>query len=164
MAADRRNTIVVIALILSMTIGARVLLWLEPSTPRWEGETLLLAERSRPVEDVVVSYVPPSVPLEESLPDLGEDESLLMIYAEGEPYWEPRGSQVRMVVVGTEADELTHTQQATLLWAIRSMSRAARCDLIPLKLATDSDIRYNPHLPPQAVDLRDLLVRKRIID
>ena len=164
MAADRRNTFVVTALVVSMTAGAQALLWLEPGTPHWKGETLLMAERGMRVERVEVGYAAASADAAALGWFSDDNDSILLIHPDGEVAWEPRGPRVRLVVIGSDANRLGKEQQETLLWALGNMSRASGLELVPVQLAANSDTRQNPDLPPQAADLRELLVRKGIIE
>jgi len=163
MTADKRNTSIVVALILSMTVGAQVLLWLEPGTPRWQGDVSLIAERAIPIQEVEVVYVRPDMSDDAVLvPDDGR--SLCVVSAEGQPAWSAGDPRVRLAVVGSEADRLSNEQKRTLLWALQNMSRASGRDLVPVRLAVDSDVRHNEALPVQAADLCDFLLRKQIIE
>lgn len=166
MTADRRNTSVVIALILSMTLGLSLLLglegWIGAKRPNWSGDTMLAAERGGPVQ-VEVCY---AASAEEAAGLAAESsQSLLIIDPRGEPRVERWrvGALVRVVLVGSDAPELSDAQKRMLLAALGAFSQDSGVDVVPVRLAPDSDPERNPELPPQAGDLRRLLVRKGII-
>ncbi len=162
MITDKRNTSVVIALIFSMTVGARLLLWLEPGRPQWQGETMLMAERARPISEVEISYAGAGADVTRLFAE-DAPESICVIDADGRTTWKARGPRVRLVVVGSASPELGRQQKQNLLWALSDMSRAGGRELIAVRLASDSDAELAPDLPAQAADLRALLVRKRMI-
>lgn len=90
MTADKRNAVVVIALIVSMTVGAGVLLLLEPANkPRWEGFPQLMAECATPVQAVQVAYA-----ASDEDPAALDDgrHSLCVIDGEGEVTWMARAT------------------------------------------------------------------------
>ncbi len=155
MTADRRNAFVVAALIVSMTIGAGVLLLLEPGVPRWPGNTLLAAEQPLRVEEVEIAYArsPEEVPLLDG--GSGSDDTILPIYPDGtRGPWEPRGPRVRLVVVGAVDGTVGEAQKKTLLFAVHSLSGSE--GRVPVRLGDGSDAT-------QTEELRKLLVLKQII-
>lgn len=167
MTADKRNTYVVIALVLSMTVGMRLLMTFErlliPEVPRWEGNPLLAAETdAAPEWQVEIHYVGSLA--EMSQLQLPPQASRCIIDPEGEPQWEPAGSQVALVVVGTTERALTEQQQRTVLAALGVLSQDCGVDLVPVRLAADSDPRHQTGLPRGAQQLATLLERKGIID
>ncbi len=179
MTADKRNTAVVMSLVVSMTIGAVVLLSLEarlaPRRPvySWAANPMLAAERGLRLQELEIGHVVSLAALDpdaQSVMDadltvFDTDESICLIDREGRARWEPRGPRVWLVLIGSaSAAELTIAQKETLLAAIGSLSEKCDADLIPIRLAPELDARYTPDLPPQAVDLRDFLARKRFIN
>ncbi len=161
MAADKRNTSVVIALVVSMTVGAQILFWLEPGKPHWEAATLLQAELARPVQEVIVTY---AATLEEAdLLVLDPDDSVCWIYPEGGYSPDLRGPRVWLVVIGSDAEQLGQAQQETLLWALGSLNAPGAVEALPVHLDAGSDPGETPGLPAQAANLRELLERKGII-
>ena len=166
MTADKRNAVVVIALIVSMTVGAGVLLLLEPANkPRWEGFPQLMAERATPVQAVQVAYA-----ASDEDPAALDDgrHSLCVIDGEGEVTWMARGPRWRVVVAGSGTGELTGRQKAKLLAVLGNLNQASGQELVPVRLAPESTLRSNPARSPQAAgqtsDLRKLLARKKIIE
>jgi hypothetical protein len=155
-AADKRNTQIVACLIGSMTLGAAVLLWLEPPTPGWSSTTLLLAESVCAVDEVQIEYVGPNAGSDPAAYDC-------VVRPSGECTWRPTGSRVRLSVVGSEGLRLPEAQAKTLLAVFGSMTQRHGLDLDRVWLHPASDARLHPELPAQAHDLCDLLVRKGII-
>jgi hypothetical protein len=168
MTADKRNATVVIALVLAMTVGAQVLLsfesWFGAPPTHWEGDVRLSAERGNPVQHVEISYITKLADLDElGLDDHGRD-SVCVIGPAGEvDIWRPAGPRVRLMVIGSSEDRLPDEQKRTLLATLGSLSEASGVDLVRVRIASGSDVRRNPDLPMQAHDLRELLVRKKII-
>ncbi|MBU0640512.1 MAG: hypothetical protein KKB50_16740 [Planctomycetes bacterium] len=156
MAADTRNAKVVIALTVSMTVGAALLLWLEPTTRGWSPTTLLMAERGTRVHEVAIDYVPPTAPLPAEMYDC-------IVYDDGDWDWKPRGSSIRLAVAGSTSQHLSEAQANTLLAVLGSMKQLRGLDLNRVRLLPESDARRRPELPPEAHDLCELLARKRII-
>lgn len=151
--ADTRNTRIVAFLIGSMTVGASVLLWIEPSTRGWSSATLLMAESARAIQEVQIVYTRAGV-------DPGSYEC--MVLPGGQCKWRPNGSRIRLVVIGSDAPELPRAQAETLLAVFGSMTQRHGLDLDRVWLHPASDARLHPELPVQAHDLCDLLVRKGI--
>jgi len=175
MTADKRNSSVVFALILSMTVGVVVLLVLEshlvPARQDFGGSTLLMAQEGLYVQQVEISYV--AAPITEELLSatrqrIDPRDTICWILPDGSAaHLETAGPVVQMVGLGTPDDALDDLQKQTLLAALGSMSQLRGVDLVPVQLAADSDPKRNPPLPPQAleqlVDLCDFLKRKGII-
>lgn len=175
MTADKRNSSVVLALILSMTIGVVVLLGLEsqlvPARHDFSGSTLLMAREGLYVQQVEISYLP--APLDDRALAAARQrfdprDTICWILTDGSAaHLETAGPHVQLVVLGTDQPTLDDPQKQTLLTALGSMSQLRGVDLVPVRLAADSDPQRNPALSPQAleqlVDLRDFLKRKGII-
>jgi hypothetical protein len=154
--SEARNTRVVAILIVSMTLGAAALLWLEPPTPGWSSSTLLMAETVRGLEEVRIDFT--------GLGDgLNTGDYDCVVKPDGECEWRPRGSHISMLVVGSDDDAMPATQARTLLAVLGSMSQRHGLDLGGVWLHPLSDARLHPELPRSAHDLCDLLVRKGII-
>ena len=155
-ASDARNTRTVAFLIGSMTIGAAVLLWMEPPTPGWSSETLLMAESARAVDEVRIEYVMPDAAI-----DLADRDCAVL--PSGECDWRPQGSRIRLAVIGSEASELSQAQAEMLLAVFGTLTQRHGLELERVWLHPASDARLHPELPAQAHDLCDLLVRKGIV-
>ncbi len=156
MAADKRNTQIVACLIGSMTLGAAVLLWLEPPTPGWSSATLLLAESGCAVEEVQIRYAGPDAAVDPAAYDC-------VVLPSGECAWRPNGSRIRLAVIGSEGPRLPPAQAKALLAVFGSMTQRHELELDRVWLHPASDARLHPELPAQAHDLCDLLVRKGLV-
>jgi hypothetical protein len=167
MAGDKRSTSVVIALVVCVTLGAVVLRALElrlvPGKPNFEGSTLLMAEQPMRVQDVEIAYVSAPASGAALALDAEGQESVCVIDSDGSPRWEQRGPRVRLVVVGTDSETLGQEQKATLMRALGTLSAASGQEVVPVRLALDSDVLRVSGLPAQATDLRNYLERKGII-
>lgn len=158
MAPEKRNAYVVLSLIAAMTVGVASLRSLELLlVPRLDapGNTLLMASTGRPV-DVVVSYAR-SEEEAGSLP-VDVDESVCLVYPDRPLGWEERGPRVRLVVVGSDSDQLNDDQKNHVLTALASISES-----VTVRFSRESGTEKDPVLPAQADDLRKFLVRKGFI-
>lgn len=153
---DSRNTRVVAFLIASMTLGAGVLLWLEPPTRGWAKSSLLMAENGQPIEHVVIEYQPPGEPVVASDYDC-------LVFPDGECEWRATSARLRLLVVGADADTLAPKQARALLMVLGNLSQGRRDVAAFVQLDPDSDARLIADLSPQAHALTDLLVRKGIV-
>lgn len=162
MTAGRRNTTIVVALILSLTVGVRLLLWLEPKAPRWQSAPLLMAERGGVVEEIEVSYALTADRAEARVPERGDD-GLCVVYADQRPRCWTGGPRVQVVVVGGDGSTLATPQKEWLLGVLGSLIQPTGLEHVRVRLARESDVLANPELPEPAKDLRKLLERKRII-
>jgi len=156
MISDARNAKVLAALVLSMTLGAAVLLWLEGPPPRWAPQTLLLAETQLRITDATIEYVPPG----EVVALDGYDG---VITPGDGSRWEPQSGHVRIAVVGSPGDRLDESQALNLLKILGTLNRRDGLEFARVRLDPNSDPRQRPDLPAQARELSDLLVRKGII-
>jgi len=155
-ASDKRNTRIVTCLIASMTFGAALLLWLEPTTPGWSATTLLMAESGRAIEDVQVEFIDSGNVL-----DAADCDCVVM--PDGTCQWRPAETRIRLAVVAPAGDQLSKAQAETLLAVFGTMTQRHGLDLKHVWLHPSSDARLHPELPASAYDLCDLLVRKGII-
>ena len=156
MNPEARNTKVVAILVLSMTVGAAALFWLEPATPGWGQSNLLMAETDRGLQEVRVDFA--------SFDDkFNGDDYDCVVLPDGECEWRPRGSRISLLVVGADAESMPTDQARTLLAVFGSMNQRHGLDLGGVWLNPVSDARLHPELPGPAHDLCDLLVRKSII-
>lgn len=158
MTPDTRNTRVVVLLMLSMTFGAALLMWLETPRLGWSESTFLMAETGSRVDEVTVFYVPPSQPV-------GRGEFDCVILPDQEPLWDPRPGFVgraRVAVIGTGASELSAFQQQQLLNVLGSMRQQRGLPIDRVQLHPSADPRRHDDLPDEAVSLADLLARKGI--
>jgi len=156
-SSDTRNVIVAISLIASLTLGAGVLLWLEPPVRGWSESALLMARNGVPVEQVEIVYVPDSVAVSPQRYDC-------VIYADGHSEWQASGSHIRLAVVGDEDSERLGRRQAQALLAVLgNLEQGWRLGAGRVRLAPESDPRVRPQAPPATQELMQLLLKKGII-
>ena len=156
MSPDTRNTIVVLLLIVSMSAGAALLLWLETPTRRWSPATLLMAERGQPVKDVLIELAGPDEAFEAAEYDC-------VIFPDGWCEWQPRGAHIRLLLVTPAPEPLDDAVARALLAALGSMHQLRGLDLARVRLHPDSDAGLDPRLPTREHDMGALLARKAII-
>lgn len=156
MSADKRNTKIVALLIGSMTLGAAVLLWLEPPTHGWSSGTLLMAENGPGVAEVQIEYV-----AEPDAELAGRYDCLVL--PDGTCEWRPNSPRVRLALVGSGEQPLPEEQCRTLLAVFGVMTQRHGLDLEQVWLDPASDARLHPELPAAAHRLVELLVRKGIV-
>ncbi len=163
MTADKRNAVVVVALVLALTGGAGVLLCLEPTKPAWPHPTLLAAESEAKVREVEIHYAP-SVEQANTLIAQSGADSLCVVLENGDRQWDPGGDRVQLIVVGCDGDTLAREQKRIVLEVLGNLSTSSSSGQVHVYLDPESDARRTADLPPQATDLLNLLERKRIID
>jgi hypothetical protein len=156
MPSDFRNAKVVVALMFAMTAGAALLRWLEPRSANDGGATSLLAESGSDIRSVAIEYSPPGRGVDAAAYDA-------VIMPDGAVTWQPRGQDLRVLMVGSEGSLLPEAQARQLL-GILGRVRLERGDSVPVSLAAASDARETPELAAQAADLRAMLVRKAFIE
>ena len=157
MADDKRNKQVVACLIAAMTLGAALLLWLEPPVTGWSESTLLMAETVPEIEEVRIEYVQPLT--HEYIPYYD-----CFVFPDGGCDWRPRSSKLRLAVVGVDpAEPMSDSQARTLLSVFGSLTQRHGLALQGIWLDTESDSRLHPELSPGAHSLTELLVRKGLI-
>lgn len=157
MTKDTRNTRVIIALVLSMSVGAFVLRMIAIPTAGWSPDTLM-AERIQEVDAATIACIPYGEPI-------SRVEYDCVVSPDGEVYWDPRAgvSDIYIAVAGSVNDEFTREQQVELLKVLGSLAQQHNLDLSRVRLHPDSDSRYRTDLSDQAIALRSLLVRKGIV-
>jgi hypothetical protein len=165
MTADRRNGLVVVALVLSLTVGVGFLLLLEPGDHQVERAPLLVAEQggTKQVGTIEILYVG-------SLADAGAlvassgDDGVWVVYPTGVAEWYAGGPHVRVIVVGTpDQARLPEEQQRALLGALRELTRRSGAGDLRVRLVVPSEVASDSVWPPAAQELRELLVRKRLL-
>jgi len=165
MTADRRNGLVVVALVLSLTVGVGLLLMLEPGDHRVERAPLLMAEQwgTRQVGTIEILYVA-------SLADAGPlvassgDDGVCVVYPTGLAEWYAGGPHVRMIVLGTpDQSRLPEAQQRALLGALRELMRRSGASDVRIYWTPPIGVTPEASWPPAAQELRELLVRKRLL-
>jgi hypothetical protein len=154
MAAEKRNASVVVALIGSLTVGASVLLWMEPR-PAGGGsgnnDALLMAGSHAQVRQLTIAYSTSLVGLDRSRFDG-------VIRPDGALEWESRKSpSARVLVMGTGANELSAKQAQQLVALVAWLNEHCELDVRNVELESSADSRMNRGLPGEARDLRKLL-------
>ncbi len=157
--SNTRNARVVACLILAMTAGARILLWLEPAPAVADRVLPLAAVSGTPVEDILIEYAQPG--------DLPAPGLACLIWPDGRTDGEQRGPSVWLVVVGSDGEQLPEVQKQKLLAALGTLTwgqTGSDASTLRIRLHPNSDFRGNPTLRPQARELGGMLVSKRLID
>lgn len=159
MAAGRRNATVVIALVVSMTIGVALLLWLEPGEHRFRGDTLLTAQRGTvPVSAIEVTCA--SSVEAYYLAEEGGADSLCVVYPDGSLKWWRAGSRWWVVAAVPEGAELTAPQMQKLLGVLGRLDQLGGRETVPVRFVP---VPGGATVAEQAEALRALLVRKQLI-
>lgn len=148
-----RNTKVVALLIASMTFGAALLLWLEPSTPSWSSSPLMAGAQR--LDSVRVEYWPSTRALPADFDCLIQLDGTCVSRAEG--------SEFRLLIAGGEAEQVPTEQARALLRVFSSISGRPGFASDTVWLHPASDPRLHPDLPPAAHDLCNLMLRKGLI-
>ena len=156
MVPDSRNTRIVACLIASMTLGAGVLLWLEPPARGWSQGPLLLAEDGHTFQGVVIDYSRPGEPV---VPD----DYGCLVFPDGQCEWHPNSTLLRVLVVGSPDAALADAQARALLMLLGNVSHGRQDVASWVRLNPASDARLVSDLPPQARALTRLLTRKGIV-
>lgn len=160
MTRDSRNTRVTVCLVLSMTLGAAVLMWLQPSAVGWPRDALpMMAERGGVVEAVTIEWITPEI--------LAADYATDCVIRPGSELadWHPRSGlrELRISLVQARDGRLDPAQAQTLLRVLGTMRYARELDLRSVSLHPDSDPTRRRGLTRDAHELRDLLTRKGIL-
>lgn len=159
MTADRRNAIVVIALLSALTLGISTLWMLEPARSTYAEAPLLMAERGARPQTVAVDYIADAAQAAGLLQQDGP-ETVCLILPDAQPQLGPEhGGRVRVVVAGSGGDVRLSDEQSRKVLGALAQFRAERVQLEP-----GLDDRQNPNLPQEARDLLRLLKLKRFVD
>lgn len=159
MSSMTRNTRMIIALVVAMTVGAGLLLQLESRMPRapWDASSPLMARQAHAVDALIICTIGGRESLLRAEPDLGEFDAAIL--PSGECYWrQAAAGTVRIALVAASGGIATE-QASTLLLVIRSLHNLRGLDLARVALEpqpTDRDAAA----AHQAV--RVLLARKGI--
>ena len=155
-ADEIRNARVATGLIACMTVGALVLLALEPSRPAWPGPRLLMAEGGTRVSSATLEVLGPNA---ES--DLAQFDGV--IFPDGQLAWAPKSSDVIIGIVSHSQGGLPEAQSSQVLSVLGNLRFGGGLELSGIALAASSDPLQHPDLPATAHELRGLLVRKGFI-
>jgi hypothetical protein len=165
MSTDKRNGVVVIALILSLTAGVGVLFLLEPGGPHaWKVRTALVVEQGAPeqVRDIEVYYAS-SVDEAARLAASAGDDSVCVVYQDRIPECQRGGPQVWLIVIDDAQEALPIQQQQWLLGALRRLTQASGVDQVRIRLAPPLDTAASADMSRGQRGLRELLERKQLI-
>jgi len=162
MTTDKRNGLVVMALVLSLTVGVGVLFLLEPGKHLWRGDTTLIAEARQPVDEVEILCAG-SLTEAQQLFVPQDADGVCVVYPDKNPRWLPGGPRVWLLVVGTGAETLPDAQKIWLLGALRDLTGGTGAERVRIRLAPPLDASASQDLPKQADDLRQLLQRKQLL-
>ncbi|MGD8452757.1 MAG: hypothetical protein PVJ57_13135 [Phycisphaerae bacterium] len=156
MHGDTRNSKVVVCLILAMTIGAGILLWLEPKPDAGMLAAPMMAAGDSSLKDVVVAYVPPGEVV-------GQGANCVILPDGRGEFWRPAGACLRVAVVGSaKTDALPEAQQQALLSLLSGLTRPDGGEAVHIRLDPPTVTDESVELPPVR-ELRDLLVRKGML-
>lgn len=156
--SDKRNTNVMIALLGSLTLGALLLLWLEPRPTGLAASrsASLMATVANRIEFATIEYVPAGQSDLESYD--------CVVQADG-VRWNLRESTVnaRIAVVGTGARVLSDEHRRQLLIAVRDLTRST--GLSPNQIRLAANLRGDPAAigVPEAADLVEFLRAKSFV-
>lgn len=160
MNAEKRNARVVVALFGSLTLGASVLLLMEPRPRPADGASqgaLLTAEHNpQRFEHLTVEYA-------RSLAGVDRSRIDAVVRPDGVMEWSPRGSSLRVLVVGSGESSLNPAQARTLLELVRWLREQRNFDVREISLDPQSDAREVSTLPGEARQLAQLLEMNGLI-
>lgn len=161
MTAEKRNTAVVVFLILSLTVGAKVLLWLLPQPHQYAAPPLLMAETAAPLEEIEIDYVADLPEAEAVVESLGAVDGCCLVYPDQTPELRRVGPRMRVLVIAPGGKGLGDWQKKTLFRVLGSLNSASGQNLVPMRLGVT--LAGGDDLAPAARELCDLLVAKQII-
>ncbi len=159
MSSNTRNTRMIIALVVAMTVGAGLLLQLESRMPRapWDASSPLMARQEHAVDALIICTIGGRESLQRAEPDLGEFDAAIL--PNGECYWRQAAAGTVRIALVAASGGISTEQASTLLLVIRSLHNLRGLDLARVALEpqpTDRDAAA----AHQAV--RVLLARKGI--
>jgi hypothetical protein len=153
-----RNAKTVTALIISMSVGAALLLGLEPKNDN-PPSTMLIARDAAAVDSLLVEFVP-----QESADSLAAYHCVILPDKEGSCVWRPDGgSQIRLAILGPQDQPLGQEQAHNLLRVVGTLHRSYGLDFSNIRLAVNTAPGGQASTERGPRDLRDLLVRKGFI-
>ncbi len=155
MNPDNRNARVIGLLVGAMTVGASVLLALEPAGIRWGGAPLLAMRNVSALESARICFIA-------SVLDTTLAEYDCVILPSGDPIWQPRSAHIRVAVVGDGKPQLPEAQVEALLAILGNLTQTLGLSPTQITLDGDSDPRIRTDLPPAATNLAGVLSRKGI--
>jgi hypothetical protein len=140
-----------------LTIGAAVLLWLEPrGVSGGTGAALLMMENQPPIEDVTIEFADADERIDGQQFDC-------ILHPDGRTVWQPMSASIRVLLIGSGGESLAEAQATELLRLLGVLNSERGLDLRHVRLSEESDWRHAPGLALEARGLADLLVRKGFI-
>ncbi|MBI5865607.1 MAG: hypothetical protein HZB38_14085 [Planctomycetes bacterium] len=155
MNSEKRNARVVAFLIGALTVGAAVLLYMEPRGGRG-GAPLLMMESGQQVADVTIEFI-------EAGQAWRATDYDCVVLPSGEVSWNPRSSSIQLLVVGSGSAHLSDGQASALIQVLGELSHEGGLSLANVELARNCDSRRVSDLSPEGRDLTTLLLRKSFI-
>lgn len=153
MISKKRNANVVAALIASLTLGAGVLLLMDPHPkPATRNASLLVAGGQR-VASATLHYVGTDV-------DLSAYDYVVGL--SGDRSGQPRGRDVHVAVVGNGA-AMSDAQLRTVLFVLNELRQSYGMRDDGVRVGPSCDVRIDSTLSRGARDLFDILSRKQFI-
>lgn len=145
-----------IALLGSLTVGALLLLWLEPRPTGLAagGSATLMASVQNRVEFATIEYLPPGKH------DVAPYDCV--VRADGVS-WNLRNSNARVAVIGAGASTLSEGHRRQLLTAIRDLTRSTGLSPNQIRLAASLRSEGAPLAVAEAADLVDFLRAKSFV-
>jgi hypothetical protein len=166
MTAEKRNGMVVMALVLSLTAGVGVLYLLEPGEHHLKsrGNVTLMAESGAPraVEEIEVQLASATEAEQAMKAERVGSDGICVVHGDRAPELRRGGPHVRLLVASEDDKSLPDDQKRWLLGALWELTESSRADQVRIRLAPPLDVP-GANLSPAATDLRDLLVRKQLI-
>ncbi|MBK9119632.1 MAG: hypothetical protein IPM18_08535 [Phycisphaerales bacterium] len=145
MLAHRRNTVVVIALVASMTLGVSLLYALEqrffPERTAFRTDARLTAELPTRFTRVAVHYahLPEGATLRAVAEAFPSDDTVLVLAERDGLFFDVAGSTVHLVVLGTEDTDEWNRLKLRVMRALDQLSQSSGVGLLPVQLTTSTD-------------------------
>ena len=156
MSTNVRNLQAIVVLIFSMTAAAGVLLLLETPTHGWAEDGSAMDTNGLPVQRVTIEVVPLAATVVPTDYDCA-------IMPDGRCYWQPDDGVLRLAIIGVLLEPLKTPQARTLLQVLGYLNRNHGLDLDRVELAGRTDSTMGAGAAVLSTDLRELLVKKEII-
>lgn len=155
MLSHNRNIKVVGWLVCTLSVGATLLLWLEPPAQVWAPAEAMARELHAPIEAVEIDCTP--------LQRCDADAYDGMVFPDGRFAFRQRGSQVRVAIVAEPDADLPANQAKAVLAVIGSLRTFGGLDLKRVRLASDDAGPGNLPTSRPAQQLAELLQRKGLL-
>ncbi len=155
MSSNARNSKVIVILVLSMSGAAAGLFLFETPTHDWVAGGAELDTNGWSIESVMIEAA--------SGRDVNPQAYDCTIMPDGRCYWQPGSSRLRLAIVGEPGEAMKTPQARTLLRVLEVLKRAHGLDLRNVSLIRQSGFGAPERATALKLDLRDLLVKKGII-